>query len=624
MDSRPGRQFSWPAVTLVLSVTLIMLLAGIQYYRYASAPPRDVIAIGEARFLDTETLKPPEPESGAWRKVALPHDWRKADVEAREGWYSIELKFRVPPNRLWGLYVPRVTSNIAAYINGENIGSGGRFNDPVARNENRPLYFSIPNGYLGNGINTLNLRVKAAAGKHGYLGPVYIGPDEVLRPVFQRFYRLKVVVVEIATASLVLVAVLMIGLWSVRREDGLALWFALVCLAWALHNFNVLVVEIPVSVHVWECVRYLSDGWFAVMLVMFTHRLLDMRLPRFEFLLFAGVSAGSLWLCAIDDAQTFFHIANSYWVTASYLLGLYPAARLFSAWLKTGDSEYMIAVCAGVPVLLTSGHDWLMLNGQVSPHHGLLMQYSAATLLLGFTVVLLIRYGRAVNASEELMRTLESRVRQRGRELESNYRKLRKLEHEQVLANERERIMRDMHDGVGGHLVSALAMAENNDVPPERFRELLGNALQDLRLVIDSMDQTDGDLASVLGMLRARLQGSLEQSGIRVRWKVGDLPLIPELGPDRVLQIMRILQEAITNVLKHARARTLTVRSGADEHSVFIEIADDGKGLPDKEQRHGHGLGNMFHRARRAGLTLEIGDASPGTCLRLTVPLNPQ
>ncbi len=614
------RRFPLAATLLILSVAFSAVAGAVSYFRYAVAPPNDVIAIEQARFNPAGTLQPPPGDDPGWITVHLPHDWRDAGVSGLEGWYVFDLPLNVPPNRLWGMYLPRVTSNVLAYLNDEAIGGGGRFSDPVARNWNRPLYFSIPNGVLQNGINHFTLHVKTAVGSPGYLGAIYLGPDELLRPVFDRSYWFRVGIVEILTAGTLMAAVLILGLWATRRKDTMHLWFSAMSIASVVHNLNLLVVEIPVSLRAWECMRYLSVGWFVVFLVTAMHRFIGVRNVVIEYSIYALAITGSAILCLLPDDEDFFLFASRVWSTGVLLLGIYPAIRLTVAWWQSWNPEYLIGMCTGLPILAGGAHDWLRLMGYIAREHGYLMQYSVLGHILGFIVVLLMRYVRALNESESLVRTMEAQIEKKRLQIESNYRQMRKMEHERVLAAERERIMRDMHDGVGGHLVSVLAMVESNSLDSGKFKEMLGNALLDLRLMIDSLDQTEGDLLAVLGMLRMRLQPVLEQSGIEMRWQVKDIPAVPDLGPGRLLQIMRILQEAITNVLKHSGAKSLTVTTGKTKNGIFIEILDDGTGIQVSESI-GHGLHNMRSRAGKAGVYLLIQNAEPGTRVRVSVPL---
>ena len=183
---------------------------------------------------------------------------------------------------------------------------------------------------------------------------------------------------------------------------------------------------------------------------------------------------------------------------------------------------------------------------------------SAVVLLTGVTNML--DFARAMGEAERLNRELEQRVRDKHAELERNYEALHALESGRAVAEERERIMRDMHDGMGGQLVSTLAMVESGRGSARAVADALRDALDDLRLVIDSLDPVEGDLGAALGQVRHRLEPRLERNGIRFDWRVLDLPAVSDLGPERVLQVLRIVQEAIANVVKHASASTVTLR----------------------------------------------------------------
>ena len=208
--------------------------------------------------------------------------------------------------------------------------------------------------------------------------------------------------------------------------------------------------------------------------------------------------------------------------------------------------------------------------------------------------------------------------------LEESYRQLRAFEKQQAIAEERDRIMQDLHDGLGGHLVSALALVEHNG-QEIAVEQTLRDALDDLRLVIDSLDPAGGDLLVLLGMVRMRIETRLSRQGLHFNWQVQDIPPIPGFGPERALQVLRIVQEAFTNILKHARAHTITVRTGESTNSdgqtngVYVEIGDDGQGL--RTPVRGRGLGNMQRRAQRIGGILDVTSDTQGTCVRLWLPL---
>ena len=112
---------------------------------------------------------------------------------------------------------------------------------------------------------------------------------------------------------------------------------------------------------------------------------------------------------------------------------------------------------------------------------------------------------------------------------------------------------------------------------------ILRGALDDLRLIIDSADPMEGDLLVVLSNFRARNERRVQAGGCSFLWQVTDLPALPDFGPHKILQVLRILQEALTNVLKHARRH-----AGHGAHrlgdgcgrrtTVIVDVIDDGTG----------------------------------------------
>ena len=150
----------------------------------------------------------------------------------------------------------------------------------------------------------------------------------------------------------------------------------------------------------------------------------------------------------------------------------------------------------------------------------------------------------------------------RVREAEDRLRASLALEEQQAraaaLASERNRLMRDLHDGLGGQLVSIVALSERNAWEGDRIGNAARAALKDLRLVIDAMDDIDGDLMLALGAWRERTAAQLRSHGLPLEWHVktpDGMPVHPELRPWHVIQILRLLDEAVTNAVKHAGAK---------------------------------------------------------------------
>ena len=148
------------------------------------------------------------------------------------------------------------------------------------------------------------------------------------------------------------------------------------------------------------------------------------------------------------------------------------------------------------------------------------------------------------------------------------------------------------------------------------------------------MDDIGGDLMLALGSWRERAAMQLRPHDIALDWRVATpqgLPLHPELRPWHVIQIVRILDEAVTNAVKHAQARNIalsieTLDDGQGPYGV-ISVADDGQGFAlagngeaASASQTTRGLRNMRSRAARCGAVFDLSSDSSGTRVRLQLP----
>jgi signal transduction histidine kinase len=190
----------------------------------------------------------------------------------------------------------------------------------------------------------------------------------------------------------------------------------------------------------------------------------------------------------------------------------------------------------------------------------------------------------------------------------------------------RRRIAGDLHDGVAqslAHLrmeLELLARSGGEDgAEAARLARVAGTALQDLRATIAGLRRSlDGDLR---GLLEHHLAEVDSASGPRLGLHVGR---IPELDPERTEDVLRIVQEAVSNALRHARASRVDVRVDRDGSELTVAVEDDGIGPTRRSVRPGTGIGlpSMRERAERLGGRLEVGEGpAGGTVVGLRCPL---
>ncbi len=190
---------------------------------------------------------------------------------------------------------------------------------------------------------------------------------------------------------------------------------------------------------------------------------------------------------------------------------------------------------------------------------------------------------------------------------------------ERAKLTERQRIMSDIHDTVGSQLVGVLSLVRAH-APYAQLERHTADALQGLRIAIDAIQPVNGNLAAVLATLRHRLQPSLNAAGLTLIWRVDDLPRLQHLTPVMIQHIQRIVMEAFSNIIQHAKASVVTVSAQhiSEQGHIEISIADDGVGFDGSQDLEGRGLANLKLRAEAIGAQLFITPNHPkGTVVKL-------
>jgi signal transduction histidine kinase len=297
---------------------------------------------------------------------------------------------------------------------------------------------------------------------------------------------------------------------------------------------------------------------------------------------------------------------------------VYVAVFWATAWQRRTLETLGLAIAGSVKLVISA-------NERLLPYPIDLPRYQPFAYMPMFIMIgwiLIDRFVKSLNESEKLNAELEQRVAQKHVELEHSYQRMQQMERQQAIVEERGRIMRDMHDGIGAQLISALSLVEHGECPATEIATALRECLDDLRLTIDSLEPTENDLLPVMGNLRYRLDERLRKQGIDLDWHVREVPGLSCLTPQNVLHILRILQEAFTNIIKHAHATSIRVETGLDaagEH-VYIQVCDNGTGF--SGEHAGRGIASMRYRAKIIGARLDIQPSAAGTTLNLLLPVS--
>ena len=235
------------------------------------------------------------------------------------------------------------------------------------------------------------------------------------------------------------------------------------------------------------------------------------------------------------------------------------------------------------------------------------------------------RLRKSAQAIASMNQDLAQRLAEGEAKLAATYAAQAETQRNQAIVEERQRLTRDMHDGLGSQLLGALQLSQNPEVAREVITAHLREALDHLKLTVDAMQDIEGDIASLLGALRYRLSERLDAAGIRLAWSVDPLPAIGGWTLQQSRDLQMILFEAFSNLLAHSGASNASLRAEylGREHAIRIRLSDDGKGFNPRSQEGpgGHGLANMRSRTARLGAALDIESSPAGTCVNLLLPL---
>lgn len=199
-----------------------------------------------------------------------------------------------------------------------------------------------------------------------------------------------------------------------------------------------------------------------------------------------------------------------------------------------------------------------------------------------------------------------------------------KLAARQALVNahdsERRRIARELHDGLGQNLLllASRLRRHEDDIPQSRtLRELSDDCLSELRVSVSHLHPHQLDRLGLKRALESMLDSVFESTSVNLECEINP----PSVTDEQALQLYRIVQEGISNILRHANASEAKLRLRGNRHRVELEIIDNGRGISPDDRGHGHGLDGIRSRARMLGGRIHIGNVNPqGTRIHLIVP----
>jgi signal transduction histidine kinase len=598
----------------LLRAFVVLLLAAA-----AACLPAGAAAVALRAVDFAATLPGAAPAGDAqWQSYDLPLRWITGPGEPLRG-AAQRLRFTLDaaPQQAWALLLSQASAGGRISVNGRMVGEVRSADAATAVRWRRPHLLAVEPSLLVAGENTILIQTAYRSGVNVLAG-VEVGPLAEVGRHFDRLFFYSNTLPWVG-ATVAACFALLFGLLWLRRRDWTIGLVALASVFWTLRCAFFLVEGAPAGAGLWlDALFYVANGGFAAVITLVLLRLAGRGSARVAWIAGAFAALGPVLLVATGGQAG--PLLDTLWLPGLIVLVVAGLAYALLSRLRRHESLQIIVVTAATVAAAAAVYDYCVMQGWLPDAEMLALHWAGPLLLVALAAPLVDRFVRVLGEAEGARLDLESRVREREQMLKRNYERLREGERMQASAAERQRIMQDMHDGLGTQLVSSLLLVERGALTQAQVAQVLRESIDDMRLAIDALSQGSSDLLAALGNLRYRMEPRFRAAGMELVWDAREMPEELNINPDTVLPILRIVQESLTNALKHSGARAVSVTQKVtqkdDEPPVLeIRITDNGKGIT-TERAGGRGLLNMRSRANKVGGTLTL-ESVPGAGTRV-------
>jgi signal transduction histidine kinase len=567
------------------------------------------------------------PPAAGWTSVTLPDSWTSR-WPGFDGvvWYRLRWSEPADPAGLRpkGLMTGYFNMAGAVYLNGSLIGGDSELVEPLSRGWNLPRYWVLDAPLLRPGANELLVRVSGLAAYQPGLGAVTLGEPDLVRAAYRRATLVHRSLPLLGIGLTLVMGVLYGMLWLMRRSERSYGWFSLFCLLWVAYSYNYVALGTwPFdSTEAFQRANHIAMLASIGCFLMFALHFCQLAGAGLRWILLASTGAG-IALLVLAPSAIQVQVRN-HTVLATLLLYVGGCVVILRHALRSRQLEAAVLSAFLVIPVMAGVHDTLVFL-EYLPGNRYYATLSSSATLLGISFVLTWRMVKDMRLAEHFNAELKQRVEEATRRLADGLGRQHAAELVQTRLTERLSLVRDLHDGLGMTLSSHIHSLGKRPDSDDGALWALKEVNDDLRLIIESsaFDDTE-ELAERLLPLRHRSTRLLEAADIECRWRFAGLQSC-RLGGKRDLDFLRVLQEALANVVKHSGATRVDVAIEAAGGQLALSVRDNGRGIaPDaaSRQRGGMGLKNMQARAARLGGQLAVHSSDAGTTLELHCPID--
>ena len=302
-----------------------------------------------------------------------------------------------------------------------------------------------------------------------------------------------------------------------------------------------------------------------------------------------------------SQSVTDMKLINLYFTLPGLLLiVLYVAAKSFYRFFWLGNKNSGIYFTAMMAILTTLGHDAAYRFGLISD--GIILVHAgtvAVIFCVGTLYMSVVARSRSQLAANNLI-----------------------LEKERLQSQAMMKVHSELHDGVLNYLsIVNILSQEKSKTALADIQKLSRFAINEVRVILGQRAASDEDLFTALGTLRQQIVDHIPHTKVEVDWSLLVLMDYPKISSASVLEITRIIQEALHNAIVRADCKTLIVSARKTAKNQFSITIENSGGKSFKGERDGgFGINNMMTRARKINAKIDLAPIAGGAILTIHLP----
>ena len=574
------------------------------------------------------------PKQG-WESVDLPDQWNKRWPNYNGGvWYKIQWSWSCQNQARLAdpiaFLIHYINSAGAVYLNGDLLWKDKHLQEPLSKSWNMPRYWVLPIAGLNSGENEILIYVNGLAFQSSGIGQISFNNVQNIYESYQSQVWNRRTLFLINLILSITFGVICFVIWLLRRKESTFGWFALSSFLWVLFISNILSTEtfpypnvlIAAQANLAFFVLYVLS--FCIYLFRFIQKCF-IKVETF-FGGMTGLIIAGIFLTPQQSVSWVFGLIFLIYVgvlLSGYLYICYHA-------IQSKRTDYIfLAICLSAIVIFMI-FDLLLLSGEIVTDIRPLSPYTGPVITFFMVIILGSRLARNVKKIEAFNAQLEMKVQQVSNDLSSSLNEKHQLELKNVKLQERINLSHDLHDGLGASLVRSMILVDQSahNISNKQFLSMLKLLRDDLRQIIDSGSSADNKIPvnPILWVapVRHRFSQLMDELDIRSKWI---FPHEWQAVPSALqcLTLIRVLEESLTNIIKHSQARQVKIAMVYIRENQFIlSIEDDGVGFDaDSVVQQGLSIGmrSMKMRLERIGAELKLSSEPGCTIIQAIVQL---